>query len=86
MKEFCAAIDDHLDEHENGTITISADIEFSMRQTVGQTIHDILSKYMAGSKMSRAAASPFATSATLSWISSGARRTVSATRSRCASL
>jgi hypothetical protein len=48
MKEFYAEIDDHLKEYESGTITISEDIEFSMRQTVRQITHYIMSKYMGG--------------------------------------
>jgi hypothetical protein len=44
MKEFYAEIDDHLKEYESGTITISEDIEFSMRQTVRQITHYIMSK------------------------------------------
>ena len=34
MKELYAAIDDHIQQYEEGTATISDDIEFSMRQTV----------------------------------------------------
>ena len=48
MKEFYAEIDDHLKEYESGTITISEDIEFSMRHTVRQITHYIMSKYMGG--------------------------------------
>jgi hypothetical protein len=48
MKEFYAEIEDHLKEYESGTITISEDIEFSMRQTVRQITHYIMSKYMGG--------------------------------------
>ena len=46
MKEFYAEIDDQLKEYENGTITISEDIDFSMRQTVRQITHYTMSKYM----------------------------------------
>lgn len=48
MKAFYAAIDEHIKEYENGTITISDDIEFSMRQTVKQITHYILSRYTTG--------------------------------------
>jgi hypothetical protein len=44
MKEFYAEIDDHIKEYEHGTITISEDIDFSMRQTVRQITHYIMSK------------------------------------------
>ena len=50
MKDFYAEIDDHLAEYENGTITISEDIEFSMRETVRQITHYIMSRYMGGQK------------------------------------
>jgi hypothetical protein len=46
MKEFYAEIDDQLKEYENGTITISENIDFSMRQTVRQITHYTMSKYM----------------------------------------
>lgn len=46
--ELYALIDDHLQEYENGTITVSGDIEFSMSKTVKQIGHYILSKYMHG--------------------------------------
>lgn len=42
MKEFYGLIDEHLAQYENGTVTISDDIEFSMRQTVRQITHYIL--------------------------------------------
>ena len=42
MKEFYAEVDDHLKEYEKGTVTISEDIEFSMRQTVRQITHYIM--------------------------------------------
>lgn len=45
-KALFATIDDHVKLYEQGTITISDDIEFSMRQTVRQTTHYILSKYL----------------------------------------
>lgn len=48
MKELYALVDDHLQEYENGMITLSDDIEFSMRNTVKQITHYILSKYMDG--------------------------------------
>lgn len=48
MEGLYAQIDDHLAQYENGTITISDDIEFSMRQTVRQITHYILSRYMGG--------------------------------------
>jgi hypothetical protein len=44
MKEFYGLIDEHLAQYENGTVTISDDIEFSMRQTVRQITHYILSR------------------------------------------
>ena len=50
MKALYAAIDDHIKNYENGTITISGDIEFSMHQTVRQITHYILSRYMGGQK------------------------------------
>jgi len=43
MKELNALMDDHLQHYENGTITISDDIEFSMRQMVKQITHYIRS-------------------------------------------
>src|SRR4051812_26407159 len=48
MKEFYALLDDHINQYENGTITISDDIEFPMRKTVRQITHYILSRYMNG--------------------------------------
>lgn len=48
MKELYAQLDDHIASYENGTITISDDIEFSMHRTVRQITHYILSKYMGG--------------------------------------
>src|SRR4051812_43195154 len=48
MKALYTLIDDHIKQYENGTITISDDIEFSMRTTVRTITHYILSKYMGG--------------------------------------
>lgn len=48
MKELYGQIEDHIQQYENGTIDISEDIPFSMRQTVRQITHYILSKYMDG--------------------------------------
>lgn len=48
MKDFFAQVDDHIKTYENGTITISDDIEFSMRKTVRKITHYILSRYMDG--------------------------------------
>jgi hypothetical protein len=45
MKALHAAIDDHIKQYENSSITISGDIEFSMYNTVRQITHYILSKY-----------------------------------------
>jgi hypothetical protein len=45
MKALYAAIDDHIKNYQQGTITISDDIEFSMYNTVRQITHYILSKY-----------------------------------------
>ncbi|TQF41172.1 hypothetical protein UNPF46_08610 [Bradyrhizobium sp. UNPF46] len=45
MKALYAAIDDHIKSYQQGTITISEDIEFSMYNTVRQITHYILSKY-----------------------------------------
>lgn len=59
MKEFYAEIDDHLKEYETGTITISEDIEFSMRQTVRQITHYIMSKYMGGQNDEQGRRKPF---------------------------
>src|SRR6201747_1103462 len=59
MKEFYAEIDDHLKEYENGTITISDDIDFSMRQTVRQITHYIMSKYMGGQLDAQLRRKPF---------------------------
>src|SRR3978361_829314 len=59
MKEFYAEIEDHLKEYENGTITISEDIEFSMRQTVRQITHYIMSKYMGGQSDEQGRRKPF---------------------------
>jgi hypothetical protein len=59
MKEFYAEIDDHLKEYESGTITISEDIEFSMRQTVRQITHYIMSKYMGGQLDEQGRRKPF---------------------------
>jgi hypothetical protein len=46
MKRFYAEVEDHISTYENGTITISDDIEFSMRATVKQITHYILSRYV----------------------------------------
>ena len=59
MKEFYAEIDDHLKEYESGTITISEDIEFSMRETVRQITHYIMSKYMGGQLDEQGRRKPF---------------------------
>jgi hypothetical protein len=59
MKEFYAEIDDHLKEYESGTITISEDIEFSMRQTVRQITRYIMSKYMGGQNDEQGRRKPF---------------------------
>jgi hypothetical protein len=48
MKALYTLIDDHIKQYENGTITISDDIEFSMRTNVRTITHYILSKYMGG--------------------------------------
>jgi hypothetical protein len=48
MKAIYAQIDDAIREYEHGTVTISDDIEFSMRQTVKRITHYVLSKYMGG--------------------------------------
>lgn len=48
MEALYAEVEDHIQQYENGTITVSEDIEFSMRQTVKQITHYILSKYMGG--------------------------------------
>ena len=48
MKAFYALIDDHIKEYEQGTILISEDIPFSMRKTVKQITHYILSRCMGG--------------------------------------
>jgi hypothetical protein len=45
MKALYTAIDDHIKSYQQGTITISEDIEFSMYNTVRQITHYILSKY-----------------------------------------
>ncbi|ERR1700760_1102851 len=55
MKEFYAEIDDFLEEYENGGITISEDIEFSMRQIT----HYIMSKYMDGQNDEQGRRKPF---------------------------
>jgi hypothetical protein len=59
MKEFYAKIEDHLKEYESGTITISEEIEFSMRQTVRQITHYIMSKYMGGQNDKQGRRKPF---------------------------
>jgi|HubBroStandDraft_6_1064221.scaffolds.fasta_scaffold858143_1 hypothetical protein len=43
MKEFYAEIGDFLADYENGTITISENTDFSMRHTVRQITHYIMS-------------------------------------------
>ena len=43
MKEFYAEIGDFLADHENGTITISENTDFSMRHAVRQITHYIMS-------------------------------------------
>lgn len=48
MKELYAQVDDHIQQYQNGTITVSEDIEFSMRKTVKQITHYILSRYLDG--------------------------------------
>jgi hypothetical protein len=48
MKAFYAQLDDHIKRYENGTVTISEDIEWSMRKTVKTITHYILSRYMEG--------------------------------------
>ena len=48
MKELYGAIDDHIQQYEEGSITISDDIYFSMHGTVKQITHYILSKYVGG--------------------------------------
>ena len=44
-KKFFAEIDDQITQYENGTITLSGDIAFSMHKTVRKITHYILSKY-----------------------------------------
>jgi hypothetical protein len=39
MKELHAAVDDHVAHYENGSITISGDIQFSMHKTVRTITH-----------------------------------------------
>jgi hypothetical protein len=48
MKALYTQLDDCIKEYEQGTITISGDIEFSMFNTVRQITHYILSKYFKG--------------------------------------
>ena len=48
MKELYSQIDDHIKNYENGTITVSGDIEHSMHKTVRQITHYILSRYLEG--------------------------------------
>jgi hypothetical protein len=48
MRALYALVDEHISQYENGTITISDDIEFSMRYTVRQITRYILSRYMGG--------------------------------------
>jgi len=48
MKELYALIDDHIAQYDKGTIPLSEDIQFSMRNTVKQITHYILSRYMDG--------------------------------------
>jgi hypothetical protein len=59
MKEFYAEIDDHLKEYERGTITISENIAFSMRQTVRQITHYIMSRYLEGQLDTQGRRKPF---------------------------
>ena len=48
MKSLYALLDDHKKRYETGTITLSGDIPFSMRKTVQQITHYILSRYLDG--------------------------------------
>ncbi len=48
MKDLYAQVEDHIAEYDNGTIPLSEDIPFSMRKTVRQITHYILSRYMDG--------------------------------------
>jgi hypothetical protein len=68
--------------YQNGTITISEDIEFSMRQTVRQITHYILSKYIGGQtdEIGRRKPSAILAMPSLTW--SGAPRTSTARASR----
>lgn len=59
MKELYAEIDDHLKEYESGTITISGDIPFSIKETVRQITHYIMSKYIGGQKDEQDRRKPF---------------------------
>lgn len=59
MKAFYAFIDDHISQYEKGTVTISDDIEFSMRQTVKQITHYILSRYTFGQNDEQGRRKPF---------------------------
>lgn len=59
MKEFYAEIDDFLQEYEKGTVTISDDIEFSMRQTVKQITHYIMSRYLSSQQDEQGRRKPF---------------------------
>jgi hypothetical protein len=44
MKALYAQLDDYIKAYETGTITISEDIEFSMRKTMRQITHYIMSR------------------------------------------
>ncbi len=48
MKQLFTEIEDHIDLYEHGTIDISDDIAFSMRRTVRQVTHYIMSRYLEG--------------------------------------
>jgi hypothetical protein len=50
VKALFARIDEHVQQYEQGTITISGDIEFSTYQNVRQITHYILSKYFKKEK------------------------------------
>jgi hypothetical protein len=48
MKRFYAEVDDHIKTYDTGTVTVSDDIPFSMKKTVRQITHYILSRYIDG--------------------------------------
>jgi hypothetical protein len=48
MKALYAQLDDYIKTYETGTITISEEIEFSMRKTVRQITQYIMSRYLEG--------------------------------------